>query len=350
MNPGGTNGDGYVSFSLGEGCWIGLVADAPSAAQPGSAGVLINAVDSYLESRGKATLGKEVDAGLGDRILVDIMMVANQRMVDESDHCWAAVVFVLVGNRKVYLGGVGDCAAYVGLDSGLCFRFSDTTRAGGSSILPRDGDVPEVRHLREGVYMGESTIASQTSDLETFERESVNRLLLLSDGLEEMVGISRIRDLLVPCEGVSFEKGTIANWIGKRELLDDITFLGVELDPPETTSQDELRETGAESNSIVKEGETDSVQVEDSVSRMSLLRKVFGFLLTVAGIALLGFVAWKFAMIYLEESGAFDREIEPNPIVEQEKIENPGSGPGVEGETESREPTVEENLPTEPEN
>ena len=86
MNPGGTNGDGYVSFSLGEGCWIGLVADAPSVAQPGSAGVLINAVDSYLESRGKATLGKEVDAGMGDRILVDIMMVANQRMVDESDN------------------------------------------------------------------------------------------------------------------------------------------------------------------------------------------------------------------------------------------------------------------------
>lgn len=338
LNSSRGNGDGFASWVLSGENWLGTVADAPTSASPGSVNLLFRIVGDWVESRGRENLSAFTDAGGGAELLTGLLAHTHDLLLRKGDSHWAAAVFVLVGRDSVFLAGRGDCAAYLRLVGGTIFRYSDTTSIEGGGILPAfpDSATTNILHHEEGVYLGAGENVLRARDCISFRRDSVCRLLLVSDGLEDCLGVAEIVRLLSePKE--DFDERSFSAAVQEKELKDDTTFLGLALSPGTETPGAGAKEAtvpkdgtaripGDASDSIgeAEGGYTSDPRPETVSGRgATMARRLLGFSLSFLSLLLVAGLLWFMIRLYLEEAREEMTPLEKNIEILSSEPENP---------------------------
>lgn len=356
LDPRKGNGDAYASWSLGATSWLGLVADAPAAAAPGSGALLTRAVTEWLDLRGRECVGDFAAAGGGAVLLSEILSHCHRKMTRSESESepgfWAAAVIALVAGGRLYVAGRGDCAAYVALRGGGIYRFSDSTQWEGGTLHPATAEAANLRvvHRAEGVYLGAGEPVFRADEAVTLDRSAVRRLLLVSDGCEEQVGSAGIAAALGSDDDSRFSKAAFEEMIEASELKDDTTFLGLSLAAPDRGPEEGLITPGLAATSETSYGfEADREPTgigargatvivpgisgqepgakepgpPPGLAKPSLLRRLFGVLFSCLAIAVLGFLVWKMVQFYLEETREDEGLPENSSIISPAESEKP---------------------------
>jgi hypothetical protein len=327
MNPERGNGDAYASWSLDEITWLGVVADAPMEARAGSADLVARLVESYIDERGRDLIAAAVRAGGGPVILGDLLARCHQRMLADSATTWAAAVFVLIGPQTVSVAGVGDCAAYLAFYDGPLLRYSETTRVDGCRFLPEVHSAMETRpqHMRQGVYLGAGALDFSETPGITLPAKGIARILLVSDGMEEMVGSVALSEALG--DSVKFEKAQFSSALRDRVFVDDVTFLGIALTPPIVDAFSQPTEDGkvaaADAAGLSMGAEVAAgaeIRSSKTPGPRSWAQALVSWFVTLVGLGLLSWFAWRITLLYLKETS-------PNavdtPVIEGKLSETP---------------------------
>lgn len=219
------NEDSTLIKGLADGSFVLGIADGMGG-KPGGAiasKTTVDLISSFIESNPSAsisTLFEEVKKGL----------IVKGSEIKDFEHMATTLSLVFVKDKRAQVGHVGDCRIYHLRSNGLISRTKDQTEV---QRLIDDGILSKQRaqdYHRKNILLSVMNASdSYELQLNEFELEAGDRLLLLTDGAHSLIQKNEIRDLSVNNSSIEKFLLEMKKTIESRKIRDDYSAVACEI-------------------------------------------------------------------------------------------------------------------------